>query len=183
MIMKSDKVTLAQVQCETERLSPLKDFTINFIDRQRLKQIEDKVLDLKIIFESLQNTVIKMQRQCKSHCTTDCCQKCICSSVLDDLKELDYEIDVNLRRSEILYKRTQGTAHLVCLLYSFSVYCLSGLLFQLSDLLDYENAQVAHHNEVSLNKLVQESKEENSKMRMLTVSYPVPDPRLKPEWS
>jgi hypothetical protein len=49
--------------------------------------------------------------------------------------------------------------------------CLLSSLNQLSDLLDYENAQIAHHNEVSLNKLVQESKDENSKMRLLTVSH------------
>lgn len=40
---------------------------------------------------------------------------------------------------------------------------------QLSDLLDYENAQIAHLNERALNGLVKETKEENSKMRILTV--------------
>jgi phage terminase large subunit len=40
----------------------------------------------------------------------------------------------------------------------------------LSDLLDYENAQIAHLNEKALNGLVKETKEENSKMRLLTVS-------------
>jgi hypothetical protein len=41
---------------------------------------------------------------------------------------------------------------------------------QLSDLLDYENAQIAHSNERALNGLVMETKEENSKMRILSVS-------------
>jgi hypothetical protein len=43
-------------------------------------------------------------------------------------------------------------------------------LAQLSDLLDYENAQIAHSNEKALNGLVKETKDENSKMRILTVS-------------
>ena len=42
---------------------------------------------------------------------------------------------------------------------------------QLSDLLDYENAQIAHLNERALNGLVAETKEENSKMRVLSVSH------------
>jgi hypothetical protein len=37
-------------------------------------------------------------------------------------------------------------------------------------LLDYENAQIAHSNEKALNGLVKETKDENSKMRILTVS-------------
>lgn len=41
-------------------------------------------------------------------------------------------------------------------------------------MLDYENAQIAHLNERALNGLVKETKEENSKMRILTVSNKTP---------
>ena len=40
----------------------------------------------------------------------------------------------------------------------------------MSDLLNYEDAQMSHHNGISLNKLVEESKNESSKLRALTVS-------------
>lgn len=43
------------------------------------------------------------------------------------------------------------------------------MVLQLSDLLDYENAQIAHLNAKSLSGLTKESKDENLKMRMLTV--------------
>jgi hypothetical protein len=89
------------------------DFTVNFIDRQKLKFIEDKILDLQIIFESLQNTVTKMQRQCKVHCMAEKCKRCTCSSIVEELEEQRYEIDVNFKKSETLLKRARGTAHLV----------------------------------------------------------------------
>lgn len=41
---------------------------------------------------------------------------------------------------------------------------------KLSDLLSYENAQIAHLNGKALNNLVKETKDENSKIRILTVS-------------
>jgi hypothetical protein len=42
-------------------------------------------------------------------------------------------------------------------------------LYQLSDLLEYENAQIGHLNGKSLNGLVKETKDENVKMMILTV--------------
>lgn len=43
-------------------------------------------------------------------------------------------------------------------------------MIQLSDLLDYENAQIAHLNRKSLFRIAAESKDENSKIRkILTV--------------
>ncbi|PVH74785.1 hypothetical protein DL98DRAFT_19703 [Cadophora sp. DSE1049] len=147
---QSDRVTLTQVQNQTENLSPLANFPINFIDRQRLKMIEDKILDLKIVFESLYNTVTKLQRQCQIHCQGSGCSQCVCDNIVEEFEEQRHEIQVNMKKADILYQRGQGTAQL------------------LSDLLDYENAQIANHNEKSLNDLAKESKEENSKMRILT---------------
>ncbi|KAK0111784.1 hypothetical protein ONS96_001053 [Cadophora gregata f. sp. sojae] len=147
---QSDRVTLTQVQNETENLSPLANFPINFVDRQRLKVMEDKILDLKIVFESLYNTVTKLQRQCQIHCLGSSCPQCICNNIIEEFEEQKHEIKVNMKKADILHQRSQGTAQL------------------LSDLLDYENAQIANHNEKSLNDLAKESKEENSKMRILT---------------
>ncbi|TVY81366.1 Serine/threonine-protein kinase dkf-1 [Lachnellula suecica] len=146
----SDPVMLAHVRSEHEKLSPLTDFTVNFIDRQRLKRIEDKVLDLVIVFESLYNTLSKLQRQCQLHCVEARCKDCSCSITIEEIEEQMNEVQQNLKKVEALHKKAQGTAHL------------------LSDLLNYENAQIAHHNEKSLNDLAKESKEENSKMRILT---------------
>jgi len=150
MTSQSERVTLAQVQSDTTKLSPLTDFAVNFVDRQRLKMIEDKVLDLLIIFESIFNTLSKLQRQCRLHCLGDECKDCTCPITIEELEEQMHEAQVNLTKADILHKRAQGTAQL------------------LSDLLDYENAQIAHSNEQALNGLVAETKEENSKMRVLT---------------
>jgi hypothetical protein len=107
-------VTLAQVQSETEKLSPLTDFEVNFVDRQRLKMIEDKVLDLVIVFESLHNTLSKLIRQCQSHCLGKACADCSCIITIEELEEQVHEVQVNLKKADVLHKRAQGTAQLVC---------------------------------------------------------------------
>jgi hypothetical protein len=106
-------VTLAEVQSETERLSPLTNFDINFIDRQRLKMTEDKILDLVIIFESLYNTLSKLHIQCRNHCLGDNCKDCNCASTLDELEDQMHDVQLNLKKADILYKRAQSTAKLV----------------------------------------------------------------------
>lgn len=104
---------LAQVQKEDAKLSPLLDFNINFVDRQRLKMMEDKVLDLMIIFESLYNTLSMLQTQCQKHCLDSGCQDCTCQSTIEELEEQKHEAQVNLSKVRILQKRAQATAHLV----------------------------------------------------------------------
>ncbi|KUJ21645.1 uncharacterized protein LY89DRAFT_729158 [Mollisia scopiformis] len=150
MTQQSERVVLAEVKDENTKLSPLTDLKVNFVDRQRLKMIEDKVLDLVIIFESLYNTLAKLRKQCETHCLGAACYECNCASIIDELEEQMHEAEVNLKKADILHKRAQGTAQL------------------LSDLLDYENAQIAQVNEKALNGLVKETKDENSKMRVLT---------------
>ena len=110
---QSDRVVLALVADEASKLSPLTDFQVNFVDRQRLKMIEDKVLDLVIIFESLYNTLSKLRRQCELHCMGDRCVDCTCSSTVEELQEQMHEAQVNLKKVDVLYKRAQGTAQLV----------------------------------------------------------------------
>lgn len=75
--------------------------------------IEDKVLDLVIIFESLYNTLSKLQRQCQSHCLDDLCVDCSCAMTIEELEEQMHEVQVNLKKADILHKRAQGTAQLV----------------------------------------------------------------------
>ena|SRR5438045_2485192 len=106
-------VTLAQVKSESEKLSPLTNFDLNFVDRQRLKMIEDKVLDLVIIFESLHNTLSKLIRQCQSHCLGSTCIDCSCAITIEELDEQIHEVQVNLKKADILHKRAQSTAQLV----------------------------------------------------------------------
>ncbi|KAF8849199.1 hypothetical protein BDZ45DRAFT_243908 [Acephala macrosclerotiorum] len=147
---QSDRVALTEVQSETERLSPLTDFDLNFVDQQRLKMIEDKILDLVLVFESLYNTLSHLQRQCRLHCLGPQCTDCTCFRIVEEFEEQMHEAQTNMKKADVLHKRAQGTAQL------------------LSNLLNYENAQIAHLNEKSLNGLAKETKEENSKMRLLT---------------
>lgn len=113
-------MTLASVEDPDQKLSRLTDFDLNFIDRQRMQMIIDKVLDLVIIFESLYNTLSKLQRQCKLHCLGDRCKDCSCSSTIEELEEQMHEAQVNLKKVDILHKRAHGTAQLVSLILKYS---------------------------------------------------------------
>lgn len=104
---------LAEVRSGAEKNSPLTNFPINFVDRQKLKMIEDKILNLVIIFESLYGTLSKLKHQCKSHCLEKHCMDCTCSSTIDEFEEQMHEAQVNLKKVDVLHKRAQGTAQLV----------------------------------------------------------------------
>jgi hypothetical protein len=161
-------VTLAEVQCKTDPHSSSPDFAVNFLDRQRMKMLEDKILDLILIFDSLLDTLSQLQRQCRRHCLGKLCEDCKCAITVEELKEQMHDTQVNLRRVKVLHKRAQSTAQLVC---QFSVWMFQKLIFlQLSDFLEYQNSRIALLNDKSLNVLVEETRDENIKTRSLTVS-------------
>ena len=111
-VLQSERFTLAKVRSEAEGLSPIVDFS-SFVDRQRLKIIEDKILDLVIIFESLYSTLSKLKHQCHKHCIPGVCVDCTCSSIIDELEDQMCEMQLNLKKADVLYKRVQGIAQLV----------------------------------------------------------------------
>jgi hypothetical protein len=81
--------------------------------------IEDKILDLVLVFESLQHTLSKIQRQCQFHCVPERCSSCTCSRIIDEFEEQIDEVQVNLKKAEVLHRRSQGTAHLVSISITF----------------------------------------------------------------
>jgi hypothetical protein len=112
-MLQSDRITLTKIRNETERVSPLVDFAVNFVDRQRLKVIEDKILDLVIIFESLYNTLSKLKQQCCKHCIPGLCMDCTCLSVIEELEDQMYETQINIKKADVMYKRANGITQLV----------------------------------------------------------------------
>jgi hypothetical protein len=160
-------VTLAEVQYDTDPHSSSSEFGINFLDRQRIKMLEDKILDLVVIFDSLLDTLSQLQRQCRRHCLGRLCENCKCAITIEGFKEQMHDTQVNLRRVKVLHKRTQSTAQLVC---QFSLWMFQKLILQLSDFLEYQNARITLLNDKSLNSLMEKTRDENTKMRSLTVS-------------
>jgi len=149
---KSDSVLLSKVQSTEENPFPVaRDTTIKFLDRQRLTHLEDKILDLITILESLFNTLSSLKRQCLIHCVQKDCENYRCDAIVEELGVQMHDAEILMKKVDVLYKRSQAKARL------------------LSDLLEYDNAQVAHLNSRSLSGLTKESKDENFKMRLLTV--------------
>jgi hypothetical protein len=104
---------LAEVHTETEPTTWRLDTSVDFLDRQRMRMIEDKILDLVVIFESLHDTLSQLQRQCRLQCREQLCQNCSCAATIEDFKEQIRITQINLKRVEMLYKRAQSTAQLV----------------------------------------------------------------------
>ncbi|KAH8599933.1 hypothetical protein B0O99DRAFT_346235 [Bisporella sp. PMI_857] len=130
------------------KLSTLIDFDINFEDRQILKVVEDKVLDLLTIFDASSDTVSTiLQEYTLMQANTSVGKRDV---VLSRLTTSLREIELYRKKVKTLLKTVQGTASL------------------LSDLLDYENAKIAEENSKALAIIAQESREENTAMRALT---------------
>ncbi|KAH8749439.1 hypothetical protein BGZ57DRAFT_861392 [Hyaloscypha finlandica] len=82
------------------KLSALIDFEINFEDRQGLKVIEDKVLDLLTIFESTSDTITTLLPMKRDK---------VVSKLQDNLRE----VELYAKKVDTLHKRVQGTASLL----------------------------------------------------------------------
>ncbi|KAL3421149.1 hypothetical protein PVAG01_07594 [Phlyctema vagabunda] len=125
------------------------DIEINFADRQVLKVVEDRVLDLITIFESTADTISTILERYGLIYNTSNNQPWH-DQVTINLKDNLREVELYRKKADTLHKMVQGTASL------------------LSDLLDYENAKTAEENSKALAVLAQESREENITMRKLT---------------
>jgi hypothetical protein len=78
--------------------------------------IEDKILDLTIIFESQTHTLAELRAYCRRLCLGPTCEKCTCSLTIEELEQQMHETQLNMKKVDILYKRAEGTARLVCIL-------------------------------------------------------------------
>ncbi|PMD46644.1 hypothetical protein L207DRAFT_577491 [Hyaloscypha variabilis F] len=141
--VQSDRVTLAEVQSAAQPMSRYPDLDLSFLDRQRTKRIEDKILDLQVMLDSLLDTLSKLRRQWAKNCLCNSPADCACALLIEELEEQMSETRLQMKRAEILHKRVQGITQI------------------LSDLLQYENAN-------SLSGLMEETKNEHGKVRILT---------------
>ncbi|KAI9801453.1 MAG: hypothetical protein M1833_002685 [Piccolia ochrophora] len=110
---QSDMVVLANVG--KEKLGTSIDLNIDFADRQRLKQLDDRVVDILVMHDATLDTVSNLLGQCSD---LDCGSSAFTQALSEQLRELE----LNKHKAEALYKKLEATARL------------------LSDLLDYELA-------------------------------------------
>ena len=110
----------AQVGVEKDKLSPLIDFNINFIDRQTLKRLEDSVIDLHVILPTLLANIIGVRelcrQDCKEHHLLNMRSKCDCVQIIAELDEHVREAECHIKRAEALKEKSKSTVQLVCLL-------------------------------------------------------------------
>jgi len=104
---------LAELPRDDVEVSSVVNFTPNFVDRQKMKMIENKVLDLLVILESLRNTLYMLKRRCENQCLGMECENCTCGRISEELEERILENQIDLRIAKVLLKRAQGMAQLV----------------------------------------------------------------------
>lgn len=104
---------LKEVQSKKDSDSQSLDLPLTFLDRQRLQLLEDKILDSSIIFESIQDTLGRLKRQCGKHCLKDMCVDCKCATTCDDFEDFEHDVQLNLKKTKTLHKRVKGVTQLV----------------------------------------------------------------------
>ena len=97
-------MVLAKV--EVGKFATLIDFDINFEDRQRLKQLDDKVMDILVIFDSTLDTISNLLGKCEVLDPTS-------STFTQTLSEQQREIELNKEKATALYKKVMATSQLV----------------------------------------------------------------------
>jgi hypothetical protein len=112
---------------EKENLSPLTDFTINFIDRQNLKILEDYVIDLQAILPTLLCNIIGIREQCRKWCDRHNGKRsfeCDCDQILEEFDEYVKEVEGYVKRAEALKERAKSTTQLVSFIPCYLVYAV-----------------------------------------------------------
>jgi hypothetical protein len=113
----------AQVSVEKDKLSPLIDFNINFIDRQMLKRLEDSIIDLHVILPTLLGNITGVRELCRRDCEEHHLllygrAKYDCAQIIAEIDEHIQETEYHFKRAEALKEKCKSTAQLVCLLFS-----------------------------------------------------------------
>ena len=98
-------------------MSLVPDFDLSFLDRQRIKRTEDKILDREIIFDSLLDTLSKLRELWSRDCLCESPVDCTCSFLIMELEEQMSEVRLNMKRVQVLHKRVQSIAQIVCSSY------------------------------------------------------------------
>ena len=134
----ADKVMLADVGDIDTTSEMLK---VDFGDSQRLKLLEDAILNLQTVLEGTLGTVSKLR-----NCLCTYAKQSGLRSATDieiSLTDLQEEASLHLAKAKVLLERVKGAASL------------------LSDLLSYENG-------TALKEIAEESRKDNEQMRDLT---------------
>ncbi|KAL1985619.1 hypothetical protein VTN96DRAFT_7599 [Rasamsonia emersonii] len=143
---QSEPILFARVGVEKDSRSHLDDFQVSFVDRQKLKQLEDYITDLQVILDTMVHTATGIRTQCLKWCSRNCTgrERCCCESFLEEFNRFVNEAQMHLSRAQVLHEKVQSTAKL------------------LSNLLDYEEAN-------ALKGLARASHEEGRLMSVLTL--------------
>jgi hypothetical protein len=94
------------------------DFNINFMDRQKLKLLEDSVIELEVIFDTMITDIKGVRMNCEQCCQKICIAKdgkCDCIEILHELDLHITEVELHIKRAKVLRGQAEATAKLVSL--------------------------------------------------------------------
>lgn len=153
---RSDRITFSKLGSMDE------DFSFSVEDRQELKVIEDKVIDLQTIIATLSNNIKGVRKHCQSSCQVYCKQAqrgiCACDAISEKFDSYLEEVQLCMKRANALRDMVFSSAQL------------------LSDLLRYEDqralkeltAQSQMENRTMLS-LAEKSTKDAEAMKVLTI--------------
>jgi len=97
-------------------MHPQMNFNINFLDRQRLKQLKDSVIDAQVILQSMASYVNGIRVQAERYCKCRHLNSgvyCDCISIFDEFDLHIAEVELHIKRASMLNDRAEATAKLV----------------------------------------------------------------------
>lgn len=107
-------MVLAEVDSERNTFHALTDYDISFVDRQTLKQLEDKVVDLGIILSTMHENLIGIcdyiRRLSQENHSTD---QNVIDAITEEIEALAREAKASLTRGEALKARVKSLIDLV----------------------------------------------------------------------
>ena len=135
---------------------------LDFQERQLLKDLEDELLDILLVFDSLYNTIQALLRHYNQFCLASEVESKndAFDYISDALSEKSEDVVLNRKKIQSLHTKVKGTIELV----SSGLSCVGDpqvtTWTQLSNLLDLGNG-------FSLKQLAEEAKNENTTIRKL----------------
>lgn len=97
------------------------DFSFSVEDRQELKIIEDKVIDLQTIIATLSNNIKGVRKHCQSSCQVYCKQAqrgtCACDAISEKFDSYLEEVQLCMKRANALRDMVFSSAQLVSTQY------------------------------------------------------------------
>jgi hypothetical protein len=90
------------------------DLSIDIVDRQKLKLVDDSVIELQVILSTMLTTIIRIRKECRHSCKRYHSKRvCDCKPIIEEFNEYFQEVKMYIERAKSLRESVISTIKLV----------------------------------------------------------------------